>query len=172
MRSVNAAGVNLIKRFEGIVDGNPRTVNLDPYIDPVGILTIGWGHALTFGERFLRNNPADWALARKMYPNGITRAEAEALLVHDLNEHSRDIKAVVGVPLNDNQFAALASFVFNIGMKAFLRSSLLKSLRRKDYAQAATRFAPWRTAGGRVLPGLVKRRAAETGLFQTPVNHR
>lgn len=167
-RKINQNGVDLIKSFEGIVDGNPKTVNLDPYADPIGILTIGWGHALTFGERFLKNNTTDWALARKQYPNGITRAEAELLLAYDINEHSRDLEAVIGVPLTDNQFAAVASLVFNIGMKNFLKSSLLKALKAKDYKLAATRFAPWKTAGGKVLPGLVRRRAAEAKLFETP----
>lgn len=167
-RQVNQAGINLIKSFEGIVDGNPKTVNLDPYADPIGILTIGWGHAITFGGRFLKNTSADRLLARKLYPNGITRAEAEQLLAHDINEHSRDLEATIGVPLTDNQFAAVASLVFNIGMKAFLRSSLLKALKTKNYKLAATRFAPWNTAGGKVLSGLVRRRAAEAKLFQTP----
>lgn len=167
-RQVNQAGVELIKAFEGIVDGNPKTVNLDPYADSVGILTIGWGHALTFGERFLRNNVHDRALARQLYPNGITRAEAEELLKHDLSEHTRDLAVIVKVPLTDNQYAAIASLAFNIGVTAFKRSSLLKFLNQGDYKTASTRFAPWNTAGGRVLAGLTRRRAAEKALFLTP----
>lgn len=164
MRALNQAGVDLIKSFEGILDGNPKTVNLDPYLDPIKIWTIGWGHAITFGERFLRG-AADRNLAKQLYPSGITRAEAEQLLAHDVVEHTRDLETIVKVPLTDNQFAAIASLAFNIGVAGFKRSSLLKYLNRGDYKTAATRFAPWNTAGGKVLKGLVRRRKAERDLF-------
>lgn len=167
MRALNQAGIDLIKSFEGILDGDPSTVNLDPYLDPVGIWTIGWGHAITFGERFLRG-AKDRALAKRLYPNGITRAEAEQLLAQDVVEHTRDMDTLINVPLTDNQFAAIASLAFNIGVSAFARSSLLRYLNRGDYKTAATRFAPWNTAGGKVLRGLTRRRAAEAQLFSTP----
>lgn len=165
MREVNQAGIELIKSFEGIVDGDPSTVNLDPYADPIGILTIGWGHAITFGERFLRDNKADRAIAKKLYPNGITRAEAEELLRHDIKEHTRDLEYLIKVPLTDNQFAALASLAFNIGVGNFRKSSVLRLLNQKNYKGAAERFLLWNKAGGRVLKGLVRRREAERQLF-------
>lgn len=167
MRTLNQAGIDLIKSFEGILDGDPATVNLDPYMDPIGIWTIGWGHAITFGERFLRG-AKDRTLAKKLYPNGITIAEAEQLLAHDVVEHTRDMDTLVKVPLTDNQFAAIASLAFNIGVGGFARSSLLKYLNRGDYKTAATRFAPWNTAGGKILAGLTRRRKAEAALFVKP----
>lgn len=165
IREVNQAGVNLIKSFEGIVDGDPRTVNLDPYADPIGILTIGWGHALTFGERFLRNNKADRGLAKALYPNGITRAEAEELLKHDIREHTRELGTLVKVSVTDNQYAAMASLAFNIGVGNFKKSSVLRLLNQGNVKEAANRFLLWNKAGGKVLAGLVRRRKAERELF-------
>lgn len=168
VRQVNAAGIALIKRFEGLVDGNTKTPNLDPYVDPIGILTIGWGHAITYGERFLRDNPADWKIARKLYPNGITRAQAERLLQHDVDEHSRDILHLFKRPLTDNQFAACASLAFNIGAPNFAKSSVLREINFGNYKLAADRFRLWNKAGGKVLQGLINRREAERKLFLTP----
>jgi lysozyme len=56
-RSVNQAGLDLVKGFEGIPDGNPETVNIDPYLDPVQIWTIGWGHAIRQNGYYLRGMP-------------------------------------------------------------------------------------------------------------------
>lgn len=168
MRSVNQAGIELIKSFEGIVDGDPTTVNLDPYADPIGILTIGWGHAITFGERFLKNTPKDRALAKRLYPQGITRAEAEELLKIDIAAHVRDIEHLITYPLTDNQFAAVASLAFNIGAKNFSKSTLLKLINQGRLIAASQQFELWKRAGGKVLRGLVRRRAAERALFLTP----
>jgi lysozyme len=165
VRPINNAGLNLIKSFEGIADGNPKTVNLDPYADPIGILTIGWGHALTFGERFLRNNSQDWAIAKQLYPVGISMAEAEGLLRHDIEEHSRDLATLVKVPINDNQYAALASLSFNIGVNNFKSSSVLRFVNAGDFKRAADAFLRWNKAGGKVLQGLIRRREAERALF-------
>lgn len=171
MREVNPAGIDLIKRYEGIADGNPATVNLDPYVDPVGILTIGYGHAITFGERFLRNNPKDRKLAKDLYPDGITRAEAEALLKQDITDHTRELETLIKVPLTDNQFAAVASLAFNIGVANFKRSSVLAKLNQGKYRESADRFLLWNkgTFAGRLvqLRGLVRRREAEKKLFLT-----
>ena len=165
MRAINAAGLTLVKKWEGIPDGNPITVNLDPYLDPVGIWTIGYGHAIrdTAG-RFLRGARAQ---AYALYPLGITYEQAATLLLADLLDAARDVAALVTVPLNDNQFSALVSFEFNTG--ALGKSTLLKRLKLQDYAGAAVQFGKW-TKGrvdGRLitLPGLVSRRAEERALF-------
>lgn len=166
MREINTAGLELVKRWEGILDGDPTTVNLDPYLDPVGIWTIGWGHALrdTAG-RYLRA----WqgAEARALYPDGITPEQAEVLLRADLLDAARDVSAVVEVPLTENQFSALTSFQFNLG--ALKGSTLRRRLNVGDYLGAADEFLRWnkgRVNGQlRVLPGLVARRADERRLF-------
>lgn len=168
MRTISTAGLNLVKKWEGIMDGDPSTVNLDPYLDPVGIWTIGWGHAI-LDERgkFLRG-PESRSKAFALYPGGITLAQAEVLLESDLLDASKDVSALAKVPLNDNQFSALVSFEFNAG--ALGRSTLLALLNAGDYAGAAAQFARWcrgRNAHGEMitLNGLVNRRNDERRLF-------
>jgi lysozyme len=99
----------------------------------------------------------------------ITRAEAEARLVVDMTEAGNAVTRWVEVPLNQNQFDALCDFVFNLGEGNFRGSTLLKKLNAKDYAGAAAEFPRWNKASGKVLPGLVKRRAAERSLFERAV---
>ena len=98
IREVNDATVDLIKSFEGIPDGDPSTVNLDPYLDPIGIWTIGWGHAISNGNAFLRG-PANRAFAKSLYPGGLTQEQAEALLRSDLMDTGKDVLGVVAVDL-------------------------------------------------------------------------
>ena len=143
MRKINVAGLQLIKSFEG--------VKLRSYKDSVGVWTIGYGHTDNV-------EPGDV----------ITEAEAEGYLRDDLDDAERAVDAYVTVPLSDNQFAALVSFVFNLGPTAFNRSTLLKVLNQRNYKQAANEFLKWNRAGGKILAGLVRRREAERNLFLTP----
>ena len=168
LRAVNQATIDLIKQYEGLGDGKPQTRAIDPYLDPVGIWTIGWGHAIVYQGRMLRGT-ADQATVNQLYPAGITEAQAEALLSGDLMNTGRDVSAAVTVPLNDNEFGALTSFTFNLGIGNLKSSTLLKKLNAGDRAGAADEFGKWVNAGGKPLPGLVKRRAAERALFLTPV---
>lgn len=167
MREINQAGLDLIKSFEGIVDGDPTTVNYDAYLDPIGIWTIGWGHAIVVGNDFLRG-PQNRAQARALYPGGITLEQAEALLRADLMDTCRDVESLVGVTITDNQFAALISFAFNLGVGNLKKSTLLRLVNAKDFSGAAGEFQKWNKAGGKVLAGLTRRRAAEAALFSTP----
>jgi lysozyme len=167
-RDVNSATIDLIRKFEGIPDGDPKTVNIDPYLDPVNIWTIGWGHAIRYQNRFLKG-PQDQALVKSIYPGGISMDQAVALLHADLVNAGRDVLSVVAVALNDNQFGALTSFAFNLGVGNLSSSTLLKMLNVGNYAGAADEFPRWVRSNGQVLPGLVKRRAAERELFLTPV---
>lgn len=166
-RDVNQAAIDLVKSFEGIPDGNPATVNIDPYLDPIGIWTIGWGHAITWKGRFLRGE-ADRAQVKSLYPDGLTRDQVLALLHGDLVDTGRDVLALVTAPLNDNEFGALVAFTFNVGSGNLGKSTLLRMLNTEDRQGAADQFLVWNKAGGKVLPGLVKRRAAERALFLTP----
>lgn len=169
MREINQAGLDLIKSFEGILDGNPATSNLDPYLDPVGIWTIGWGHAIVVGKDFLRGKQ-NRAKAFALYPGGLTIQEAETLLRADVMDKCRDVDSLVKVSLNDNQYAALVSFTFNLGVGNLKQSTLLKKINAGDFAGAANEFAKWNKAGGKVLAGLTRRRAAEAELFRRPVD--
>lgn len=95
-----------------------------------------------------------------------TMSTAEAWLRQDVGAVVSDINnRCRGVPLTQNQFDALVSLVFNIGIAAFDGSTLLRKLRAKDYGSAAAEFTRWNKQAGRVLPGLTARRAKEAALF-------
>lgn len=140
----SALGVALIKQFEGL-----RTC---AYLDAAGIWTIGYGHT-----------GADVRSGAR-----IDTAQADRLLRQDLSVAEEAVRALVTVPLAQASFDALASFVFNIGANAFAGSTLLRKLNAGDPEGAAAEFERWRHAGGRVLPGLLRRRIAERTLFLSP----
>lgn len=95
----------------------------------------------------------------------ITQEKSRQLLKDDAATATRAVIKLVSVPLNQNQFDALVDFTFNLGQGNLQSSTLLKKLNAKDYAGAANEFPRWNKAGGNVLPGLTKRRAAERTLF-------
>ncbi len=143
--AVHERGLAVIRHFEGL--------RLTAYRDPVGLLTIGYGHT----------GPAA-APGRR-----ITRAEAERLLAADLADAEAAVDALVRAPVPAERRAALVSLAFNIGRENLARSTLLRKLNAGDVAGAAEEFGRWvhGTLRGRkvVLPGLVRRRAAERALF-------
>lgn len=138
----SAAGIDLIKRYEGF--GAKR------YICPAGLPTIGYGHVILAGEKF---------------PAVMTKTQAEKLLALDLKKYEAPVNKLVRVPLTQGQFDALVSFVYNIGAGKFQSSTLLKMLNLGDYAGARGQFMRWNKANGQVLAGLTARRAAEANLF-------
>jgi len=164
VREISQVGLDLIKSFEGIPDGDPSTVNLDPYLDPVGIWTIGWGHAIRVGNDFLRGKE-NRAKAFALYPGGLTLAQAEALLKADLLTRCRDVTAMLKREVNDNQFAALVSFAYNCGVANLKQSTLLRLVNAGDFAGASREFVKWNKSAGQVLAGLTRRRQAEADLF-------
>lgn len=169
-KHISPAGLALIKSFEGICDGDPTTVNLDPYLDPVGIWSIGWGHAIRLNGRFLKG-AADAALAKSLFPSGIALAEAEALLTEDVATVEIYLNAVFPW-LTQNQFDALVAFAFNIGLGKFENSTLFRKLKAGDISGAAAEFGRWihgtdKRGNKIVLPGLVTRRAEERKRFLT-----
>ncbi len=146
-RHINQAGLQLVKEFEGLAKRLPDG-RIAAYLDAVGIPTIGYGHT------------QDVQLGHM-----IDVKKAEALLLDDLQIAESGVEDLVKVSLSDNQFSALVSFAFNVGTGALARSTLLKHLNRGDYKGAADQFLRWVRAGGRKLPGLVRRRQAERKLF-------
>lgn len=168
LRDVPQEAIELIKSFEGIPDGDPGTVNIDAYLCPAEVWTIGWGHAIVDGGTQLKG-AANKARARALYPGGITRAQAETLLHADLIPRAASVASLVKLALNDGQFGALIALVFNIGAANLAASTLLRKLNLGDVIGAADQFLAWDKArvGGVLQPlaGLTRRRKAERALF-------
>lgn len=159
--------VTLIKSFEGIPDGDPTTVNLDPYLCPAGYWTIGWGHVALDPHGKQIKGRENKGLARCVYPGGITKAEAEVLLTDDVRRFSAGVEQLLKVSISDSKFCALVSFAFNVGVGALERSTLLRLVNEGAFAQVPTQFLRWTKAGGKELAGLKRRREAEAKLWQS-----
>lgn len=168
LRDVPAQAVDLIKAFEGIPDGDPSTVLIDPYLCPADVWTIGWGHAITEGGVQLKGS-ANRARAKALFPGGITRAQAEALLAGDLIPRAAVVSRLCKVTLNDGQFGALIALLYNIGEGNLAASTLLRRLNQGDIAAAAEQFLVWDKARVKgvltALRGLTRRRRAERAMF-------
>lgn len=143
---VNEAGLALIRAYEGF--------RAKAYRCPAGILTIGYGHTSMAG-------PPDVRVGMT-----VSKKQAEDILAADVAIFASEISRFIKADLNDNQFAALVSFSYNVGVGAFRSSSVLAAVNRSDFDSVPRRLNLWVKAGGRVLPGLVKRRASEGQLFQ------
>ncbi len=145
---INQETLDHIKKSEGL--------RLKAYPDP-GTggepWTIGYGHTSRAGL------PA-------VHPGMvITMQQAEDILRSDVEKFAQGVAAVITVPVSDNQFGAVVSFAFNVGMGNLKSSTLLKKLNAKNYNGAADEFLKWTKAAGKVLPGLVTRRREERALF-------
>ena len=134
-------GLALTRSFEGL--------RLTAYQDSVGVWTIGYGHT---GPEV-------------HHGQCISEIEAETLLRSDLASAVRAERKAIEVDLAQHQFDALVDFCFNLGRGSFLGSSLLRYVNQGEFDSATVQFGLWVHAGGKVLPGLVRRRAAEAALF-------
>lgn len=159
--------VELIKSFEGILDGNPRTVNLDPYLCPAGYWTIGWGHVVLDPRGKQIKGAANKDEACSIYPEGVTMVEAEVLLTDDIRRFSAGVEKLVNVAISDAKFCALVSFAYNVGVGALQRSTLLRVINEGTLEKAPAQFLRWTKAGGKELAGLKRRREAEVKLWQS-----
>jgi lysozyme len=97
-----------------------------------------------------------------------TQSQAQMDLLKRLTDIGAQIDQLVTVALTGNQKAALADFIYNVGAGNFRSSTLLRLLNAGNYAGASAQFAVWNLAAGHVMPGLVRRRAAEQALFNMP----
>ena len=141
-RQIGAKGLALVKSFEGL--------ELKAYLCPARVLTIGYG-----------------STGPHVTPGMvITEAQADALLQRDLDRFE-DAVAKAAPRAGQNQFDAMVSLAFNIGIGAFLKSSVLRCHLGGDHRMAAEAFSMWVKGGGRVLPGLQRRRAAEAQLYRS-----
>ncbi len=157
-RAVGPAGIALIKQFEGCARLRADGL-IEAYPDPDtggAPWTIGWG--ATGQDRFsgsMIGPETRW-----------TQAQCDARLAEDLVRYAADVAAAIGAALTtQSQFDALVSFHYNTG--AIARATLTQKHIAGDHAGAAREFARWNRAGGRVMQGLVRRRAAETELYQS-----
>lgn len=140
----------IIKEFEGLF--------LKPYEDPVGIPTIGWGTI--------------------QYPNGkkvtlhddsISQAQAQEYLMFEINQKVTAMEKLIKVDVTNNQFCALTSFTYNLGIGALADSSLLRMLNAgAPRVEVADQFLRWVNAGGHPMAGLIRRRRMERELYLTP----
>jgi len=138
---ISQEGIALIKRFEGC--------ELKAYQDSVGVWTIGYGHIKNVKEG-----------------DEIDKDKAEDMLKEEMPEYEGYINDMVEVPLEQNQFDALCSWVYNLGPTNLKDSTMLKVLNEKKYEEVPQQIKRWNKAGGVVLNGLIVRRQAEALLFE------
>ena len=138
---ISQEGLSLIKKFEGC--------KLEAYRCAANVLTIGYGSTKGVKEG-----------------DTITQEEADNLLLHEMNEYEGYINDMVEVNLEQNQFDAMVSWVFNLGPANLKASTLLKVLNSKDYDGVPMQIKRWNKAAGQVKQGLIRRREAEALLFE------
>ena len=137
---ISKNGLDLIKQFESL--------QLKAYKCSANVWTIGYGHTKNVKEG-----------------DCISQDQANCFLMQDLYSVERAIIRLVKVKINQNQFDALCSLIFNIGISAFNKSTLLAKLNNGDYVGAAEQFRRWNKVNNVVMAGLVRRRQAEEDLF-------
>jgi lysozyme len=164
---LSKAGIELMHRFEGCRN--------KPYLCPAHIWTIGYGHVLYQNQIALpvaRTEGKDVPMIRKEMPlkpehNRVwSKDEIEALFAKDVAHFERGVlRLAPSLAGNQGAFDACVSFAYNAGLGNFQRSQIRIRINRGDMEGAAEQFMSWVKGGGRVLPGLVKRRIAEKNLF-------
>lgn len=167
MMKLGEKGFKLIKRYEGLHDGDLSTIGLQPKMCPVGIWTIGWGHAIIYQGKFLRGDE-NHDLALSLYP-ALTIAEADKFLEIDIAVFENNVSSL-NLNFNQDQFDALVSFCYNEGFGALLGSTLLKRI-KSHIGDITAAFAMWNKGKIKgvyvVLPGLTFRRKTEALLYMT-----
>ena len=164
---LSKAGADLMHRFEGCRN--------KPYLCPAHIWTIGYGHVLYQDQirlPMVRVPDKHTPMIRKEMPLAIedfriwSKDEIEELFAADVATFERGVlRLVPGVVGRQGSFDALVSFAFNAGLGNLQRSTIRMKANRGDWEGAAEAFMAWTKGGGKVLPGLVKRRQAERDLF-------
>lgn len=178
--AISNKGIDFIGSFEGLFRKGgtslyaPRGVNLASedkskiysYVDPVGLLTIGYGHLITDAEK--KTGVITIKGVAVKYANGLTMTQVMDLKRQDLVRFEAALNKHVKVPLTQNMVDALVSWSFNVGAGRLdpANSTLVRLLNQKNYAGAANEFIKWNKAGGKVLAGLTRRREAEAKLFR------
>lgn len=154
--AIPAESLDLIKSFEGYLrplgDGSDR---VKPYLCPARVWTVGYGSTFYENRRKVASHDTP-----------ITRARALELLAFEIERICEPgVDKAVTVGLHALSRGALVSFAFNCGVGALKKSTLIKRVNAKRWADVPKELAKWRMGGGRVLPGLTRRRAAEATMF-------
>lgn len=156
-RATPPAAVEMIRRFEGLHRVLRESGLIAAYLCPANVWTQGWGSTRDIhGQAITAASPP------------VTRETADAMCARDLRMVEAAVARLVRIPVTDNQFGALVSFVHNLGPGRLQASTLLRRLNAGLFDQAADEFPKWVMGGGRRLPGLVLRREAERAMFLTP----
>ena len=137
--------MDLIREFEGL-----RTT---AYRDATGVWTIGYGHTSRAG------------LPNVQPGMTISHDEASRILALDVTRFAEGVESLLTRQLTDRQFSALVSFAYNVGLGNFGKSSVRLAANVGDHERVQRRLGLWVKAGGRTLPGLVRRRAAEAAMY-------
>ena len=143
---ISQEGLSLIKKFEGL--------RLKAYKCSANVLTIGYGHTGGVKET-----------------DKITLEEADSLLKKDIAKFEEYVSDNVMVKLNQSQFDALVAWTFNLGVGNLRSSTMLKKLNESDYGSVPFEMRRWNKAGGKTLDGLIRRRQAESLLFESKEWH-
>lgn len=143
-KKTDEAGKTLIKEFEGF--------RATAYLCPANVWTVGYGTTRISGKPVKSGTK-------------VTTDEAEKLLEEDLKRFEDAVNSLVQAEITQNQFDALVSFVYNVGVGNLQKSTLLKKLNAGLFDEAAEQFLKWDKAAGKRLPGLTRRRKAERELF-------
>jgi lysozyme len=153
---IGANGLAIVKAFEGChraVKGRPGYFKA--YLDPVNVLTIGYGHTNHHEPQF--DADAVWS-----------QAKCDAVLADDMATFERHVSRQAKVPLKQHEFDALVSWAFNTGGPA--SAGLWKSLNSGNKGDVPSRLLMWDKAGGKTLAGLTRRRQSEAALFEGDID--
>lgn len=155
--NVSAKCINMIRHHEG--------VRFKPYKCPARLWTVGVGHVLYPEQGRLPLDQRDSFQLKAEDARVFSTEEVDAILRHDLSRFESGISKLCPVPLTQGQFDALVSFGFNLGLGGVQRSTLRQKVLRGEMEEAAEEFLKFTRGGGKILPGLVKRRNDERALF-------
>ncbi|MCA3555315.1 lysozyme [Aestuariivirga sp.] len=144
---VTDEGLALIRRFEGF--------RANAYRCPAGVWTIGYGHTSQAGPPAVKPGMQ------------LGEEEADRILKDDVRRFADEVGALLAREVSGAQFSALVSFAYNVGIPAFRSSSVLRAVNAGRFHDVPARLRLWVKGGGRVLPGLERRRAAEAELFMS-----
>jgi lysozyme len=139
--NISQEGISLIKKFEGC--------ELEAYKCAAGVWTIGYGHTKDVKEG-----------------DSILKEDAESMLMHELQKYCNDVDIAVKVDLKQNEFDALVSWTYNLGLTNLNSSTMLRVLNEGKHNEVPAQIKRWNKASGQVKQGLVRRREAEALMFE------